>query len=56
MNLHNETIYVHEYIEQDNRHESTLIKCIMFYQIIEFNVTPLLYNHQNKKTYTSHKN
>ncbi len=27
-----------------------------FYQVTYFDVTPLMYNHQNKKTYTFHKN
>jgi len=31
------------------------IKCIKFYQVTYFDATPLMYNHQNKKTYTSHK-
>jgi len=33
MNLQNETIYVLECIKQDNKHKSTYIKCIKFYQI-----------------------
>jgi len=51
-NLQNETIYVHEYIEQDNKHEITLIKCIKFYQITYFDVTPLLYNHLIPETFS----
>jgi hypothetical protein len=32
------------------------LKCIKFYQVTYFDATPLMYNHQNRKMYTSHKN
>ncbi len=32
------------------------LKCINFYQVTYFDATPLMYNHQNKRTYASHKN
>ncbi len=31
-------------------------KCIKFYEVTYFDATPLVYNHQNKITDTSHKN
>jgi hypothetical protein len=32
------------------------VQCIKFYQVTYFDATPLMYIHQNKITYASHKN
>jgi hypothetical protein len=32
------------------------IKCIKFHQVTYFDAIPLMYNHHNNRTYTSHKN